>query len=335
MWLSVLFVFFIFTLSLAVFAQCVTPPSGLLGWWPGDGSAGDLVGVSHGVLQGGAGFGAGVVGEAFSFDGVNDFVDVGTGAGLRPSGAVSVDAWVKLDPSQLDYPQVFAVRDAGGSSSGYALYLDWYGSRATFGVKENGFGWGDCWARGGPGLKDGKWHHWAGVYDGSSVKVYVDGALVGFDNCRNTGIDYGQNPRALIGGHPNVGGSFLRGLVDEVEVFGRALGDGEVQAVFAAGGLGKCKVVSSVCGNGLVEVGEFCDDGNVLGGDGCGSGCVVESGFACFGQPSVCGVVGSCKSVPGGVVSWWPGDGSAGDLVGVSHGVLQGGAGFGAGVVGE
>ncbi|MEM4328023.1 MAG: hypothetical protein QXV29_03755, partial [Candidatus Woesearchaeota archaeon] len=114
-----------------------------MGWWPGDGSAGDLVGVSHGVLQGGAGFGAGVVGEAFSFDGVNDFVDVGTGAGLRPSGAVSVDAWVKLNASQLSTSMVFTAQDASGSLAGYALYL-YYGSTAAFLVKENGFGWSEC-----------------------------------------------------------------------------------------------------------------------------------------------------------------------------------------------
>ncbi|MEM4321870.1 MAG: LamG-like jellyroll fold domain-containing protein, partial [Candidatus Woesearchaeota archaeon] len=228
------------------------------------------------------GFGAGVVGEAFSFDGVNDFVDVGTGAGLRPSGAVSVDAWVKLNASQLSTSMVFTAQDASGSLAGYALYL-YYGSTAAFLVKENGFGWSECRAIGGPDLRDGKWHHLAGVYNGSVVKVYVDGALVGLDSCHNTGIDYGQNPRALIGGHPNVGGSFLRGLVDEVEVFGRALSDGEVQAVFAAGGLGKCKVVSSVCGNGLVEVGEQCD----IGGEGVGNNnCINATGLRC--DPVTC-----------------------------------------------
>ena len=32
-----------------------------------------------------------------------------------------------------------------------------------------------------------------------------------------------------------------------------------------------------VCGNGLKEVGEQCDDGNLVNGDGCSSKCTLES----------------------------------------------------------
>lgn len=43
------------------------------------------------------------------------------------------------------------------------------------------------------------------------------------------------------------------------------------------------------CGNGQVEAGEQCDDGNLLPGDGCGVSCQVEPGYTCTGtQPSVC-----------------------------------------------
>jgi len=45
----------------------------------------------------------------------------------------------------------------------------------------------------------------------------------------------------------------------------------------------------STCGNGRVEGGEQCDDGNLTDGDGCGGGCVVERGWSCdAGSPSVC-----------------------------------------------
>jgi cysteine-rich repeat protein len=42
------------------------------------------------------------------------------------------------------------------------------------------------------------------------------------------------------------------------------------------------------CGNGIIEPGEFCDDGGFLPGDGCNDACRVEHGFTCTGQPSVC-----------------------------------------------
>ncbi len=42
------------------------------------------------------------------------------------------------------------------------------------------------------------------------------------------------------------------------------------------------------CGNGILDPGEQCDDGNVIAGDGCSANCTIESGFSCTGQPSVC-----------------------------------------------
>ena len=45
---------------------CVAPPSGMVGWWAGDGNTTDLVGGNTGTLQGGAGFAAGRVAQAFN-----------------------------------------------------------------------------------------------------------------------------------------------------------------------------------------------------------------------------------------------------------------------------
>jgi cysteine-rich repeat protein len=43
---------------------------------------------------------------------------------------------------------------------------------------------------------------------------------------------------------------------------------------------------SAACGNGLLETGETCDDGNPAGGDGCSASCQDEVGGGC------CGVAG-------------------------------------------
>src|SRR5882724_10819515 len=55
---------------------CAPPLSGLAGWWPGDGNADDLQGASNGTLLNGATFTTGKVGQAFSFDGVDDDVSL-------------------------------------------------------------------------------------------------------------------------------------------------------------------------------------------------------------------------------------------------------------------
>jgi cysteine-rich repeat protein len=44
----------------------------------------------------------------------------------------------------------------------------------------------------------------------------------------------------------------------------------------------------TTCGNGIIETGEACDDGNTNSGDGCNACCQIEPGFACLRQPSAC-----------------------------------------------
>ena len=38
-----------------------------------------------------------------------------------------------------------------------------------------------------------------------------------------------------------------------------------------------------MCGDGKRFEGEVCDDGNIVGGDGCSSSCTIESGYTCVG----------------------------------------------------
>src|SRR5262245_25144575 len=70
----------------------VPAPAGIVSWWPGDGDASDLIGSNDGTLTNGAGFAAGMVGQAFSFDATDDVVDVGGSASVQ--GARTIEAWV-------------------------------------------------------------------------------------------------------------------------------------------------------------------------------------------------------------------------------------------------
>jgi cysteine-rich repeat protein len=43
-----------------------------------------------------------------------------------------------------------------------------------------------------------------------------------------------------------------------------------------------------ICGDGVIEGTEECDDGGLTPGDGCDSSCEIESGWTCWREPSVC-----------------------------------------------
>jgi len=76
---------------------CVDPPAGMISWWPGDGNANDIVDGNHGNVMNGATYAPGKVGQAFSFDGVDDYVDVGNNPVFNFNNGeddFTIDAWV-------------------------------------------------------------------------------------------------------------------------------------------------------------------------------------------------------------------------------------------------
>jgi subtilisin-like proprotein convertase family protein len=73
---------------------CVTPPSQMTAWYPGDGNASDIQGGNNGTLQNGATFAAGKVAQAFSFDGVDDSVSFGNTVANFGTSDFTVDFWI-------------------------------------------------------------------------------------------------------------------------------------------------------------------------------------------------------------------------------------------------
>src|ERR1019366_7027700 len=73
------------TLALLGSGACTPVPAGLVSWWTAEGTAADAVGVNNGVLFPGAGFAAGEVGQAFSFNGITQCVTVPYSPAAKPA----------------------------------------------------------------------------------------------------------------------------------------------------------------------------------------------------------------------------------------------------------
>jgi hypothetical protein len=84
------------------------------------------------------------------------------------------------------------------------------------------------------------WYHLSGTYDGSQLKIYLNGSLEGITQVAGamgvsaSDLNIGRDPS-------NAEGSYWNGLIDEVEIFNRALSPSEIQAIYNAGGAGKVK----------------------------------------------------------------------------------------------
>src|SRR6266850_1748138 len=83
-------------------ASCSPVPTGLVGWWAAEGNVNDVLGLGNGSLQGGATASAtGVVGQAFSLDGTNGYVQIPDSPLLRPAN-LTIEGWVRF--TSLDSP---------------------------------------------------------------------------------------------------------------------------------------------------------------------------------------------------------------------------------------
>jgi hypothetical protein len=230
---------------------CLLPPLGLLGWWPGDGNANDIQLGSDGIPMNGASFAPKLVGQVFSFDGVDDFVDVPDTPALHViTTAVTVDAWINPQESPFGEDWIFARRDPL-ISEGISLYVNNGGFLITsLQTTDVGTEIGSAV----PVIKFGQWQHVAVTADTATgqVRLYVNGKGVAtqvvsgssqpisgrFVDVTHLFIGQRQDSDTPEGAP---GAQRYNGLIDEVEVYNRVLSEAEIQAIFYVGARGKCK----------------------------------------------------------------------------------------------
>jgi len=220
---------------------CTPPPSNMVSWWPGDGSANDIQGGNNGTLQGGATFTAGKVGQAFSFSSDGDGVVIPHTNNLNlQSPGFTADFWMKGIKNQSDpdfLATIFEKSHGWVDNTGWAFQVDTTNGAPRFAI---GDGSGFPEIIGAVDVLDGNFHYIAGTWDGSTMWLYVDGVLQGTDSNSTPA----NNTRDLNIGFTWGGGTprrFFRGIVDELEIFNRALSQTEIQTVYNAGSAGKCK----------------------------------------------------------------------------------------------
>jgi hypothetical protein len=176
-------------------------------------------------------------GRSYIFDGISSHIDVTSDPVLQPSH-LTVMAWVKgrLDPP-TNYEYVVAKGADSCAASSWALYTGPDAANAGIGFYVYSGGHVYLSPVAGKGIwTDEKWHAVAGTYDGTRVRLYLDGNEVGAGTPvpAGTAIDYSpENSDLELGRYPNsdsCGGAHAwEGNLDEVRVYNRALTLDEVR----------------------------------------------------------------------------------------------------------
>lgn len=229
--------------------RCVNSPAGLVGWWPGDGSAKDIANENNGTPVGNSSFALGLVGQAFSLSDSNSYIRVPNNPSLDTPDGLTIDAWIY--PMAVDGPRVIASKwdDQAGQWS-WVFKL----SNGTLSMQTQLSPSGEPRVFGNIGgtasLPLNTWSHVAATYDRSTsnLRTYVNGSVdnEGAAEALNSAIN--SSPTDIWIGAVNGSDGYegFQGLIDELDIFSRALTSNEIKSVFDAGSAGKCESVDSL-----------------------------------------------------------------------------------------
>ena len=209
-------------------APCLTQPAGLIDWWQAGGNAMDSAGTNHGTLQGATTFSSGMVGQAFSFDGLNSFVEIPDSPNLdfAATAPLTVEMWVYRTGSQTPM-HLLGKRAANCGAFQYQL--------AIGPGDDIGFYGGSGSAVANYQVPLNTWIHLAATFTAGRFQLYTNGVLAA------TGSG---NLGPAVSAPLKIGGAgdcaSFQGLLDEVSIYNRALAPSEIQNLYLSAASGKC-----------------------------------------------------------------------------------------------
>src|SRR5262245_407194 len=167
---------------------------------------------------------AGRFGSALVFNG-GSFVTVPNAASLNLTTAMTLESWVFPTATPTNWSTVLMKEQPG-----HLVYTLYAGSPANrpnvyFNVSNNSSG--ERGIAGPSALPLNTWSHLAATYNGSTLTLYVNGALV--VSQAFSGSIFTSTGALRIGGN-GVWGEYFTGRIDEVRVYNRTLSQAEIQA---------------------------------------------------------------------------------------------------------
>jgi cysteine-rich repeat protein len=343
---------------------CVSELAGITSWWTGDGVFADQQTTNNAIpdvdVNDRVTFSTPAnarTGRAFVFDGNNDLrvnydANVAAATNTLNFGTrdYTIAAWVRtnvvgrpiLTQGTRDSNWVLSVLQNGQ----VAVQICRAGVTECAGISSTAVT-----------INDNEWHHVAATFDrDGNLILYVDGQSRGTAvaiSAYNNNVLPADDRNLFIGSR---GGNapFFSGSLDEILIFNRVLpatGPGSIASI--AQPVGMCRIV---CGNGIIEGGEACDDGNGIDTDECSNVCLparcgdgIVSPLGADGRTNTdpihvdnrdneaCddgntnnfdGCSNSCQNIcvnpPNNFVGWWTADGNANDRQGTNNGNLMG-----------
>jgi hypothetical protein len=201
----------------------------LVGHWQLDEGSGATTADSSGngntgTLVGGPEWAAGTFGGALQFNGASSYVEIPSSDSLAATEQVTVMAWSNWTDAGDSWMCLLANGQQNGPWENYGLFVNRPSRFAYFTLSLDD----THTPQQAPNntVAPGEWQHLCGTWDGSTARIYVNGALV-FEVAKPGVLTSPRLPLRL--GHRNGSTHFYNGLMDEVAVFNHAMTEAQIQ----------------------------------------------------------------------------------------------------------
>ena len=165
---------------------------------------------------------------SLSFDGTNDQMNCGTDSAFDIGGtALTLEAWIYAESWNSNiYEGSIIIKEENTNNTGYMLRAG-NGGRVGCAIGDGSKQWHEINTNSAY-LSLNTWHHLASTYDGSKLRIYVDGTIVDSLSV-STSISVSTTTPLTIGYHPGYG-RYWNGRIDEVRVWKKTLSAAEINA---------------------------------------------------------------------------------------------------------
>lgn len=190
----------------------------------------------------------GVFDGGVAFDG-NDAYSASDHADFKPTTAFSVAAWVKTSTTGAEQTIMQSYAEAGSKMAGWLLRIS-SGNKILFrSGKNSGTSAGTDYQQitGGTTVTDGNWHYVVAVWDGTYLRLYIDGASDANAVSWANAPAYQATNYVRVGCENDTGTniSFLTGSLDDLYIFnGQALSATEIYDLY--NGYGGARIVQFI-----------------------------------------------------------------------------------------
>jgi hypothetical protein len=212
-----------------------SPHSGLVGYWNFDEGTGTIVKDLSGYQNNGtlnnfdfnssSGWVIGKIGQALSFDGINDYVGISSPANIPiDNSPYAIEVWIRPIASGIKGIVGWGNFDITNQVTALRLWGERCGNKLGF----RHYWWGNDLDVCTDNFIDGRWYHVVALFDGTTRKIYLNGLRIAYDTPTGHNVPNASNFRI---GSTNLG-EYFSGDIDELRIYNRAFTDSEIKVLY-------------------------------------------------------------------------------------------------------